>query len=296
MKKAKYNVMTAMFIFGSMGLFVKRIQLSSSEIALSRGLLGCLFIGIVLVVKREKISWRLVKKNSLALLFSGGAIGVNWLLLFESYRYTTISNATLSYYFAPVFVVLVSAVLLKEKLTVKKVSCIGIAMSGMFMIVNSGGISSVGNSDPLKGIAFGLAAAVFYAGMMISNKFLKGFSGLQSTFFQLLIATGILIPYVFFTEGFDLLRMPIASLPYLVILGIVHTGITYVMFFSSIPYLKGQTTAMLSYIDPVSAILFSTIFLNEHLSLVQFIGGVFVLGAAFISEWQGIPKSKPTMG
>lgn len=283
MGKAKLKVIAAMLIFGTISLFVKNIALASSEIALYRGILGSLFLLMVLLIKRDKVPWPRLKENRVPLLLSGAAIGFNWILLFEAYKYTTVSNATLSYYFAPVFVMLASPFIFKEKLTAVRVGCILLAMVGMYLIVGRGTVGGEGFNHPL-GILYGIGAAAFYACVVILNKFLKGLSGLESTMFQLMIASLVLAPYIFITEGFDVLAIPKVSLPYLLVLGVVHTGVAYVLYFSAMQELKSQTIATLSYIDPISAVLVSALFLNENLTPIQLIGGIFILGSTFISE------------
>lgn len=290
MKKAKLSVIFSMITFGTIGIFVKNIALSSSEIALYRGIFGSLFLLGVLVLKKDMIPLAVFKKSAGALIFSGAAIGVNWILLFESYRYTTISNATLSYYVAPIIVVIISASLFKEKLTLKKMLCAAAAMAGMFLIVNSGA-AGINSADHIKGIGLALSAAVLYASVILVNRFVKELSGLQSTFIQLFVASMVLLPYVLATQGFHLITVDRSSFIYLLILGVVHTGIAYALFFSAIPYLKSQTTAMLSYVDPASAVFFSAVFIKEELSLIQLIGGALVLGASFISETKTAPAS-----
>lgn len=289
MRKAKAKVIAAMLIFGSVGLFVKQIPLASSEIAFYRGLLGSLFLLLILVTKQADVSWNSLKQNAKILFFSGTAIGLNWILLFEAYRYTTISNATLSYYFAPLFVLLVSPIVLKEKLTAMKLGCIFLALAGMYLIVEKGAVISGAYNHPL-GILYGIGAAVFYASLILLNKFLKGLSGLESTLIQLTIASVVLLPYVLITEGSGLFHISASSLPYLLILGIVHTGMAYAFYLSAIQELKGQTVAILSYIDPISAVFISALLLNERMTLLQIVGAVFILSAAFVSEW--IPKRK----
>ena len=280
---AKLRNVSAMLIFGTIGLFVKNIDLTSSEIALVRGVIGGIVLIIVSFLTKNKVSFKDVKENLLLLLLSGGAIGLNWIFLFQAYKYTTISNATLSYYFAPVFVMLLSPFILKEKLTLKKILCVACAMLGMMFIVgNSGGVAE-GRNDFL-GISYGLAAAAFYASVVLMNKFLKNLKSLETTYIQLILAAVVLMPYVFTVEGFNIFRMPVSSIPYILILGVVHTGLAYLLYFSSLKELKGQTIAVMSYIDPISAVIISAIFLRERMGLLQIAGGVLILGSTLISE------------
>ncbi len=284
-----------MIIFGTIGVFVRYIDLSSSEIALLRGLIGSLFLMIVLLLMKKKISWALVKVNALFLLFSSIALGGNWIFLFQAYKHTTISNAALSYYFAPVFVMILSPLVLKEKLSTKKIICIGVAMLGMLLIVGNGGVSTSGLND-LLGIGYGLMAAGFYASLMLLNKFIKNMDGLETTFIQLGIATLLLMPYVFFTEGFGVLEVSSSSIPFIFILGIVHTGIGFLLFFSGMQKLKGQSIAALSYVDPITSLVISAVILQEQMTFIQMLGGALLLGSTFVSENKSIKFSKRFKG
>ena len=279
---AKLRNITAMLIFGTIGLFVKNIELSSSEIALTRGFIGGVTLILATIFLKKKISFEAIKNNLYLLIFSGLAVGLNWIFLFQGYKYTSISNATLSYYFAPVFVTILAPFILKEKLTLSKFLCVLMALVGMFCIVGVDGIN--GGSD-LIGIVYGLLAAGFYASVILMNKFLKGIDSIEITVIQLISATITLLTYVLYVEGFGILSVSSVSIPYILILGIVHTGIAYLLYFSSLQGLKGQTIAVLSYIDPVFAIIISAVILKEQLGFLQIIGGVLILGSSFLSEF-----------
>ncbi|WP_034549549.1 DMT family transporter [Carnobacterium funditum] len=289
MAKARAKVITAMLIFGTIGLFVKNIELTSSEIALYRGFFGSMFLLLVLAIKKKRLSWGNSKENAAILFYSGTAIGLNWILLFEAYRYTTISNATLSYYMAPLFVVLASPFILKEKLNGVKISCVFLAFIGMYFIVDRSTVNGLGYNHSL-GIMYGIGAALLYASVILATKFLRNSASLETTIIQLMTASIVLAPYVFLKEGSNLLSISGTSLVYLLFLGVVHTGIAYALYFSAIQVLKGQTIAILSYIDPISAVLLSTLFLSERMTMVQLIGGFFILSAAFLSESGVIEK------
>ncbi|MCA1203935.1 DMT family transporter [Priestia flexa] len=272
----------SMIIFGTMGLIVRYIDLSSSETALLSSSIGCLFLMIVFFMRKRTIPWKLVKVNACILFFSGIALGGNWMFLYQAYDHTTLTNATLGYYFAPVFVMILSPFILKEQLPVKKIICIGIAILGMLMIVGNG-VSASGTED-LLGIFFGLLAAACYAALMLLNKFIRLMGRLEITIIQLGITALLLLPYVFLTEGFGVFGVSRSSVPFIIILGIVNTGIGFWLFFSGMEKLKGQSIAMLSYVDPFVAILISAVILREHRTLVQILDGALLLGSTFISE------------
>jgi RarD protein len=281
--RGKLKIITAMLIFGSIGVFVKNINLSSSGIAFLRGLIGSLFLICASFLLGQKLSFKSIKQNIVLLAVSGAAIGLNWIFLFESYKYTTVSNATLSYYFAPVFVTMLSPIILKEKLTPVKAGCVIAAMAGLFLIVSVGGSES-GSYNHAVGIFYGLLAAALYASVILMNKFIKNLSGFETTLVQLISGVLVLSPYVFFKEHISISGLNAGSIILILIVGIIHTGIAYFLYFTSIRELKGQTIAVLSYIDPVSAVIIAAIFLGESMSFVKVAGGILILGSTLASE------------
>ncbi|NME35902.1 MULTISPECIES: DMT family transporter [Fusobacterium] len=282
MEKDKLKNILAMLIFGTIGIFVKNIELSSSEIALTRGFIGGIVLLLFIFFTKEKISRISIKNNFKILFFSGFAVGLNWIFLFQGYRYTTISNATLSYYFAPVFVTIFSPIILKEKLNFFKVICIFMALIGMGFIV---GIDGINDKRDFIGIMYGLLAAGFYASVVLSNKFLKSIKGIEITIVQLFVAAITLLPYVLIVEENKILKVSGSSIPYILILGVIHTGIAYLLYFSSLQRLKAQTVAVLSYIDPVFAVIISGFLLKEPLGIPEIIGGTLILGSNFMNEF-----------
>lgn len=277
---ARYIMAAAMFIFGTLAPFVRNISVSSGELALYRAIIAAALVGIFLLITKQKLSLRSIKKELVLLLLSGAAMGINWILLFEAYKYTTVSVATLSYYFAPVIVMIVCSFVFKEKLSLKQLLCFIMSTAGLVLITGTAG----GGKSDLLGIAFGLGAAAFYATVMMLNKFIKGVAGLHRTFIQFLAAAIVLIPYVAFTSGFGLTSLGDAGWGALLTVGILHTGITYCMYFSAIKELPGQKVAILSYIDPLVAVLVSVLLLNETITLPQIIGGILILGFTLLSE------------
>ncbi|QIZ08087.1 EamA family transporter [Priestia megaterium] len=291
--KSKIQFILSMIIFGTIGLVVRYIDLSSSERALLSSFIGCLFLLLIFFMIKKKISWNLVKSNALFLILSCIALGGNWIFLYQSYDHTTIANATLGYYFAPVFVMILSPFVLREQLSIKKIVCIGVAIIGMLMIVGEG--VSASRSNDILGLSFGLIAAAFYAALLLLNKFIKDMGKLELTIIQLGTTTLLLMPYVFLTEGFGIFEVSSSSIPFILILGIINTGIGFWLFFSGMEKLKGQSIAMLSYVDPFVAILVSAIILQEQMTIVQMLGGVLLLGSTFVSEIRSVNFSKQLM-
>ena len=274
-------MIASMFIFGTLAPFVRNIAVSSAELALYRAVLAAAIIAAFLLLTRQKIPFASIRKEIPLLLFSGVAMGVNWILLFEAYKSTTVSIATLSYYFAPVIVTLVCPFLFREKLTLRQIICFAMSTLGLVLIT---GIGDPGHAGSLTGILFGLGAAVFYATVILLNKFIKNVEGIHRTFLQFLAAVIVLIPYVLMTSGVSLGSLNGVGFANLLIVGLVHTGLTYCMYFSSLRELPGQKAAILSYIDPLVAVLISVSVLGEQMTLWQAVGGALILGFTLLNE------------
>lgn len=280
--KAKIKIIMAMIIWGSMGIFVRKINLPSAEIAVIRGFIGVIFLFLVSFISKIKFCRNEFLNNKGILIISGVALGANWIFLFEAYKHTTIAIATLSYYLAPIIITMASPFILKEKLTAIKVICIITALTGLALVsgVFTNDVHRIGSG---LGILFGVIAAVLYASLTLMNKFIKDLNGMETTLAQLTIASLVLLPYAFFLRNPQGSTLGEQELIFLIILGIVHTGLAFWLFFSSVRDLKGQAIAVLSYIDPVTAILLSAFVLQERLSGIQIIGAGFILGSTFIS-------------
>lgn len=281
------KIVIAMIIWGSIGVFVKNIPIQSFELAFLRALVGSIFIGIIYFINSKKEKQKETdekeneKKGKLMLIASGVLMAINWASLFESFKYTTISNATLAYYVSPIIVVFVSPIILKEKYNVKIIISAIFAMLGLFLILNNS-TATAQVLDNTKGIIFGLCSACLYATIVILNKYVQGFNDYERTFIQLFSATIVLLPFVIFR---NCLEINSAKILFLVIfIGIVHTGIAYYLYFSAIKVIKAQTAALLNYIDPIATIIFSSIFLNESLYKEQIIGGSIILISTFIGQ------------
>ena len=293
-KLGRYRLMIAIAaaIFGTIGLFVRQIPLPSAEIALYRAVLAVMAIGTYLAAARQKIDLSGMKKELILLLVSGVAMGFNWILLFESYKYTTVSLATLSYYAAPILITVVSTIAFREKLTIRKGLCFAMSTVGILLITISGssggdggaaGAISGKGTDHI-GIMFGLGAAVLYAAVVLLNKFIKNVEGIRRTFLQFIAAVVTLFPYVMLSGGTHLGDMSGSGWFFLLVVGLLHTGVAYCIYFSSLQHVPGQEAAVLSYIDPLVAVILSVAVLHESMSLLQVIGGLMILGFTLLNE------------
>ena len=270
----------SMAVFGTLPVFVKNIPLSSAEIALYRAVLAAVLTGIYIAAAKKNAKFKRIRRELPLILVSGAAMGINWILLFEAYRYTSVSVATLSYYFAPVIVIIACPFLFRERLTAKQIFCFVMATAGVVLITGVGGL---GGSD-LKGIALGLSAAVFYASVILLNKRIRTVDGINRTFIQFIAAAAVLLPYTAAAGGFHLMSLDFAGTLSLLAVGFIHTGVTYCLYFSSVTGLTGQQAAVLSYIDPLVAVVMSVTVLGESITPLQAAGGLMILGFTLLNE------------
>lgn len=277
-KSAKLQMLFSMALFGTIGLFVRAIPLPSSAVAMIRGFVGAAFLLVFTLARGKKISFAAIRENLLLLCVSGAAIGVNWILLFEAYRYTSVATATICYYLAPVFLVLSAPLTLGEKLTAKKIVCVVLALAGTAFL--SGGADGAS----LRGIACGCGAAVFYASVMTLNKKMRDITAADRTLVQLFAAGLCLLPYVLATENVGEWSLTALQLALLAFVGIVHTGYTYALYFGAVAQLPTQTVALYSYIDPLVAVLLSALVLREPFTVQSAVGAALVLGSTLWNE------------
>lgn len=267
-------LVSSMLIFGTVGIFRRSIALPSAFIAFFRGTVGCLAI-LPLAGKRILKCTDVPK-----LLLSGALIGLNWILLFEAYNYTSVSVATLCYYMQPTFLVLMTALLRRQKLSKLNICCTIVSFAGMVLV---SGVLESSQEVSLRGIISGLGAAVLYTAVVMLNMSIKEKNGFSKTTVQMGAAALVLLPYLLSSGSFSGLSFEGNTLVLLIIMGLVHTGLAYALYFASLPGLGTQTVAFMSYIDPVTALVLSALLLHENMSIPGALGALFVLSSAFVS-------------
>lgn len=283
--KSYLAIISSMLIFGTLGIFRRYIPLSSAMLALFRGLLGSVFLLILVFAKGGRLQ-KLTGRTLLLLIVTGAIMGLNWMLLFEAYNYTSVATATMCYYMEPTIVILLSPLVFRERLTLKKLFCAVAAIIGMIFV--SGGLSGNGfQTQDIKGILFGLGAAALYSAVVILNKKVVVEDVYEKSIIQLAAAAVILIPYLLLTEDISQITLTGIAVGMVLLVGIVHTGIAYALYFGSMKNLKAQSIAVMSYIDPVFALLLSAIVLRERMSVFGMVGAVLIIGSAIVSEATG---------
>lgn len=281
--KSLAMLILAMSIWGTIGIFRKMIPLPSALIAFSRGVIGTAFALLVMKIRGKQMEHHLSKRVMALLVLTGALIGLSWMVLFEAYNYTSVSVATLCYYMEPTFVVLLSLLIFKEKLTVKKGVCSFLALVGMVLV---SGILEAGKlqKGDLTGVLLSIGAAMLYAAVVLLNKSLPGIDSYEKTVIQLGSAAIVLLPYLLFSGSFAGNTWDVKTIALLLFVGIIHTGISYTLYFGSLDGLRTQTVALFSYIDPVVALFLSALILHERINIPGVIGAVLILGSAIVCE------------
>ena len=281
--RAKRDLIFSVSVFGTIGIFVRWIGLPSSVIALVRGAVGAAFLLLLARFRHAPIDRATLRSRWQLLLLSAAMMSFNWITLFEAYRYTTVATATLCYYMAPIFVTLISPILLKERLTARKLLCVFLALAGMVFV---SGVPQSGLPGPseAKGILLALCSAALYAGVILINKYLAGVPAYDRTLLQLACAAAVMIPYILLTEDLSAMSVTPLGAVLLLIVAVFHTGWCYALYFGSMTVLSAQTVALFSYIDPIVAILLSALLLREPLGWSGILGAALVLGSTLVSE------------
>ena len=276
----RMQIILSMVIFGTIGVFRRWIPFPSSVVALARSVIGLLFLLLLRLARREPLNREAIRRNLPKLLLLGAMLGTNWIFLFEAYNHTSVAAATMCYYMAPVFIILLSALFFGEKITPRKGLCAAVAVFGMVLVsdVMKSGLHGA------KGLLFGLIAAALYALIVVLNRTLRDISAEDRTIMQFAASALVMLPYVLLTENLSALRPTPTVLLLLLLVGVLHTGIAYVLYFSGVTGVSAQTAALLSYIDPVVAVLLSVTVLKEPMSPTALLGAALVIGAMLASE------------
>ena len=272
---AEYIV--SLLIFSTNGLLVAQMSLDTGQVVLFRTLIGGAIV-TALVMLKGGFDKEAVRAEARPLIIAGAALGFNWVTLFAGYRLLNVSLATLIYYIGPMLALLLSPVFLGERLTKPKIAVAGVVAIGLILI--SGSITFLGMN--IKGLTFAGLSAACYAVLILANKNVHRTGGMQTAAIELDVAFVVVLVCVLLTEG---MPHPLASdIPYIIIIGAVNTGLAYYLYFAGVQNLSAQTVSLVSYVDPVSALILSGLVLHEVLTPLQFVGAVLIIGGAITGE------------
>lgn len=282
-KIAKFALASTFVIWGSVGIFVKYIPLNSGLIALDRSIVGMLFLVLIKLCTKSKFDFVTIRNSLPLLCINGALLGFNWILLFESYNFTSVAISTICYNIGPIFVMLFSPIVFKEKLTGVKMLCIFSALFGIVCVSGVFEQSSVSVRD-LIGIALGLSAALLYAVTVMINKKIDKVDATDKAITQFFASAVVMFVYSLFVTDKGELSFSVTTVVLLLLVGVLHTGVAYTVYFKTLPFVTSQNVAVFAYIDPVVACVLSAVVLKEELSFFVVLGAVVIIVSALLCE------------
>lgn len=282
--------------FGTIGIVTHFIPLSSAAIVFYRALIGGIFIMIMTRLSGKMIDIRAMKDNFIVLIFTGFFMGLNWVLQFEAFKVSTVAIGTVCYNTMPIFLLIIASFMFGEKITLKSLICILVATIGVVLVSNV--INTGIKSNEVLGCVYGILGAVFYALIVTFNRKLSFIETHDKVIFQFMFSAVIMAIYVSsiektsFVFDSDIDRNTfIVGLFCMLLLSFFHTGFCYVHYFNAVSRLKAETVAILTYIDPVVALMLSYFFLKEKMTFLQFLGAILILASTLVNE---LTKAKGT--
>jgi len=279
---ARNEYILAGILWGIIGMMLKHVTIPSEYVVVCRGMIGAIFIALYIKFRGSTIDVKSIRANWLFLLISGIGLGLNWVFLFASYRYTSVAIGTLCNYVGPILVILLSPFLYKERLTLVKIVCVVMAALGIIFI--SGVLEGTATNTSLLGIIFGLLSACLFVVNVVFTRKVNNVNVYDKAVAQLIASVVASLPYAVIVNRGVVLQVNITTVVLVVILGIVHTGVAYCFYFRAMGTLPVQTFSIFGYIEPVVAIFVSAIFLKESLTFFGILGAIMILGAVVLSE------------
>lgn len=277
-ERIKY--ITSVALYGTIGIFLRHVSFPTELVAMCRGILGTAFILAFMALRHRKVDREAIRKNLLWLVLSGICLGLNWIFLFAAYVKTTVAVASLCNYMAPLLVIIAAPMVLHEKLNIKKLPCVAVAFIGIVLV---SGVIGGGKGDP-KGVAYGLAAAVAFMCIVLCNRKLKDISAMERSIVQLSVSAVTILPYFIWNNRDSVITVDTGSVLIVLMLGILHTGVAYCLYFSGLGTLPVQTIAILGYLEPVVSVFCSALILREYMSVWGWLGAGMIIVSAVVSE------------
>lgn len=284
LERIKY--IAAVVLYGTIGMLLRYVALPSEIVAMCRGVIGSVFILLYIKARHQQMDWRAIRRNGKWLIIAGISLGLNWVFLFAAYMQTSVAIASLCNYMAPIIVILIAPIVLKERLDKRKVPCVIAAFVGIVLV---SGVWN-GTAGSASGVFMGLLAAVSFVVIVICNRKLSDIPALDKSVIQLALSAITILPYVLIKNREAALAADMRSVLIIIILGLVHTGAAYCMYFSGMGSLPVQTVAVLGYLEPAVSVLCSALFLHEPMGAAGWIGAIMIIGAAVVSE--GLTEEK----
>lgn len=275
----------ALVLCGSNGIVAAYIDLPADQVPLLRALIGFVTLAVVLLVRNrgtQGLAARSHPREVPFLLGSGAALGTGWILLFRSYQMIGVGVTTLIYYLGPVLVMALSPLLFGTRLNRHKVLGFAVVAGGAVLI----GSDSLSSSVSAPGLFLASLTTLCYALMVFCTKRVSHIHGLENATIQLggsLAAVAVL----FVASGDRLVAVPASSVAPVLVIGLVNTAVELYTYYTAIDALPVQSVAVLGYLEPLSAVVLSTLVLGEPFGPSRVIGTACILGGAVWCELVG---------
>lgn len=289
MNNGLFTYLAALLLFGSNGIIAAAIALPSSDIVLLRTFLGALTLAAILfITKRHNLQAPSRPREAAALIVSGAALGASWIFLFRAYQTIGVGISSLLYYCGPIIVMALSPLIFGEKLTGGKIAGFVAVACGAFLIAAQG----LGGNMPIAGIVCGIASAFCYALMVIASKGAPHIEGLENSALQVSAAFVTALVLTLVTQGAPSFFSPgiAASIDWAwpsLCSASSTPGVGCLLYFSAVAKLPVQTVAVVGYLEPLSAVVFSAILLSEGITPVRLMGAALIIGGALFCELAG---------
>jgi drug/metabolite transporter (DMT)-like permease len=275
-----FNILIAIFLWSSLGVIVRQAGVSVHVLIFYSCLVSLLVQGAVLSLK----GFRKEIPNIRTLKFPAilGVFGLlNTFSYYFAFKTTTIANAVLTHYTAPVIVAFLAPVFLKESVGKRVIAAIVIASAGLWLMLNGFSLNDSNAAGLMAGLISGIAYAII---VILARVFTQDTHPLVLTFVQNAVIAAMLLPFI--------REVPMHAFWILLVMGVVHSTIAPVLYYRGIKYVTANRAAVLGYLEPVSAIIFSMFFLGEMPGKGSIMGGILILFSGYLTLMEERPDAK----
>ncbi|MBW9157805.1 DMT family transporter [Clostridium sp. FP2] len=273
--KSLMEIHISVFLFGLSGLFGKLLSLPSMIIVFGRVFFSSIFLLLIMLYLKKDIKLK-QHKHYFYLVIMGVILAIHWSTFFISIQVSTVAIGLLTFSTFPVFVTFLEPYFFKEKFKLSDIVIAIITFLGVVLVIPK---FELGN-NLTQGVLWGIVSGFTYAILsMLNRKYVKDYSSSVIAFYEQLVATIVLIPFLF-------LQKPVfqpKDILLLILLGTVFTGISHSLFINGLKNIKTQTAGIISSLEPVYGITFAIFLLGEIPTLREVLGGIIILGTVFYS-------------
>lgn len=271
--KSLIEIHTAVLLFGASGLFGKLISLPSTVIVAGRVIFSSIFLFILTRFLKKGVKLK-ERKHYIYLIIMGIILAIHWTTFFHSIQISTVAIGVVTFSTFPIFVTFLEPLFFGDKIKYSDIIAAAVSFLGVAMVAPK---LNVWN-NLTQGVAWGLVSGLTYAVLsMLNRKYVMEYSSLIITFYEQFITAVILIPFLIFEK--PVFRA--SDILLLVLLGVVFTGVSHLLFVNSLKNIRTLTAGIVSSLEPLYGVIFATLLLGEIPTLREAAGGLIILGTTF---------------